>query len=66
MTYSTRDRKLLVNLFDERSLFMNFWMGWMFHKVGPAYEAIGKVLPRIFEGGMIDHYKRRTWYIPAN
>lgn len=63
MDYITNDGRLLVNVYDDKSLFAEFWMGWLFHKVGPAYEAFGKVMPRIFESGMIDHYKRKTWLV---
>ena len=31
--YTSGDGRLLVNIFEERSLIMELWMGWVFHKV---------------------------------
>ena len=50
-----------INIYDGKSLSMESWQGWLFHKVGPAFEAIGKVIPRMVEAGMFGHWERKTW-----
>ena len=61
--YTRSDGKRLLHVYKEKGLESDTYLTWFFRKQLPEFERIGEVLANIQEAGLVEHWKKKTWWV---